>query len=193
MIAERQLRTFTPEEYLTLERAAEFKSEFIDGQIYAMSGGSPKHSTISVNVTGQIHGQLKGRLCQAFSNVMKVRTGTQNLFSYPDLTVVCDEPRFHDSQQDVLLNPTLIVEVLSPSTEAFDRRRKFSQYQEIASLQTYVLIAQDTPRIEQYVRQEDNSWNVSIVTGLENSIYLASINCQLLLADVYERVEFEDM
>lgn len=190
MIAERQLRMFTPEEYLTLERAAEYKSEYMDGQIYAMSGGSPDHSTITINVTGEIHRQLKGRHCRAYSNDMKVRTGTQSLFSYPDLVVVCNEPRFHDIQRDVMLNPTLIVEVLSPSTEAFDRRRKFVQYQDIASLQTYVLIAQNEPRIEQYNRQDNATWPCSVVTGRENSIYLASIDCTLALADVYDRIQF---
>ena len=190
MVAYRQPRTFTPEEYLELERKSHYKSEYLDGQIYAMSGGSPEHSMITVNVSREVSLGLKGKPCMTFSNDTKVRTGTANLFSYPDLTVVCGEPRYHDAKRDVLLNPTLIIEVLSSSTEGYDRGEKFMDYQCISSLQTYVLIAQHQARIEQFVRQSNNDWLLSNVTGRDQNLYVASIDCTLALSEIYDRIAF---
>src|SRR5258708_7041035 len=192
MVAALQAKLYSPEEYLALERAAEFKSEYLNGEIYAMSGGSPEHSTVGVNVSAEIHSQLKGKPCQAFSNDMKVRTSLQGLYSYPDLSVVCEQPRFHDEERDVLLNPIVIVEVLSPSTEAYDRGRKFAKYQQIKSLQNYVMISQDEPRVELYVRQPNDDWLLTVAKGLDASIALPAIDCVLLLADVYDRIRFEE-
>ena len=180
----------TAEEYLEEERRAEYKSEYRDGVIVAMSGGSRAHSVITVNITAEVRARLKGKPCQAFSNDMKVRSGIGELYSYPDLSVVCGEPRFHDDHTDVLLNPTVIVEALSPSTEAFDRGRKFARYQRIASLMDYVLIAQDEPRVERYARQEDGQWLLSIAVGLEAVLSLPSIDCSLPLSEIYDRVPF---
>lgn len=163
-------RLYTPEEYLALKREAEFKSEYLHGEIYAMAGSSPEHSTITANITGEIRAQLKGKPCQAFSNDMKVRTAPTGLFAYPDLSVVCGEPHFHDARRDVLLNPTVLFEVHSSSMEAYDRGKKFAQYQEIESLTDYVLIAQDEPRIEHYHRQQGNQWLFTVAQGLESKL-----------------------
>lgn len=180
---------YTPEEYLDFERRAQFKSEYLDGQIYAMSGGSPEHNSIAVNVASELRAQLKGKPCRVFSSDMKVRTSRAGLYSYPDVTVVCGAMRFHDERRDVLTNPTLIIEVLSPSTEAFDRGKKFANYQRIASLTDYILIAQDEARLDHYVRQPDDQWLLSASVGLDAKLVLASIGCTLLLSEVYDKVE----
>jgi len=190
MVAVQQNPHYTPEEYFASEREAEFKSEYLNGEIYAMAGSSPEHSTITVNVSGELRAQLKGKPCRVFSSDMKVRTDADGLFSYPDVSVVCGEPRFHDEHRDVLVNPTLIVEVLSPSTERFDRGRKFAQYQQIESLTDYLLVAQDEPRVEHYVRQEGGRWLLSTATGREDTLHLASIGCTLPLSEVYDKVDF---
>ncbi|MEO6393058.1 MAG: Uma2 family endonuclease [Pyrinomonadaceae bacterium] len=181
------------EEYLRVEREADFKSEYVDGRIYAMSGGSPAHQTIAFNLTGELYSQLRDAPCRGFTSDAKVRTPTDNLYTYPDLTVVCGEPVYADAKGDVLDNPVLIVEILSPTTEAFDRGRKFARYQEIVTLTDYVLIAQNEPRVEHFVRQPDGSWNLRPYTGLEASVSITSINCSLLLARIYDRVEFASL
>ena len=183
-------KRYTAEEYLELEFAAEFRSEFWNGQIVAMSGGSPEHSTIIVNISREVSLQLKGKPCQAFSNDTKVRTGPLTLFTYPDLSVVCGEPHFDADHRVILLNPTLIVEVLSPSTEAVDRGKKFDNYQRIESFTDYVLIAQDSPRIDHYSRQSETQWLRTTVSGLESTLSLPAIGCTLALSEIYDRVEF---
>ena len=180
----------SPEEYLSLERAAEFKSEYLNGEIFAMSGGSPEHSAISVNVTISIGTQLRGKPCRPFSNDMKVRTDPSGLFSYPDLSVVCGEPLHHDPHRDILTHPTVIVEVLSPSTEAFDRGRKFAQYQRIETLSDYILIAQDEPRVEHLMRRPGGQWLLTPIAGLPGLLYIESIDCTLDLAELYDRISF---
>ena len=185
-----QSRTFTPEEYLELERRSNYKSEELDGQIYAMSGGSPEHSIIANNVGAELRAQLKGRPCTTFNSDMKVRTSPAGLFAYPDVTVACGELRFHDAHRDLLTNPIVIVEVLSSSTEAYDRGEKFLNYQAIASLQTYVLIAQHQARVEQFVRQPNGDWLYSPVTGRDQSFHIASIDCTLALSEIYDRIAF---
>lgn len=183
-------RLFTPDEYLRLEREAEFKSEYLDGEIYAMSGGSSAHSVLTVNATGEVRTALKGRPCQPFSNDMKVETGPGGLYSYPDLTVVCGKPQYRDEHLDVLLNPTLIVEILSPTTEAFDRGMKWARYQQIESLREYLLVAQNAPRVELYTRQANDRWLLTIAKGLSAAIELSSIGCILSLSELYDRISF---
>lgn len=189
-VAQRQRRLFTPEEYLALERAADCKSEYLDGEIYAMAGSSPEHNTITVNLAREVSAKLKGTSCQAFSSDMKVRSKTMSLFAYPDLTVVCGEPRFHDERQDVLTNPKVIFEVLSSTTEAYDRGLKFANYQVNESFTDYVLVAQDEPRIDHYARQGENQWLLTVVVGLDAQLSLASIDCTLPLSEVYDRITF---
>lgn len=183
---------FTPEEYLSLERVSEIRHEYLDGFVYAMAGESPEHSTICFNLAGSLHGQLKDAPCRGFSPNMKVRTNESGLYAYPDLMVVCGEPAFHDDRRDVITNPTAIFEVLSPSTEAYDRGEKFLRYStEIETLQDYLLVAQDQPRIEHFSRQPDGTWLSSEVSGLTETLALPSIDCRIALADVYSRITFE--
>ncbi len=189
-VSAKQKQYYTPEEYLAFERSSEFKSEYLNGQIYAMAGGSPEHSAITVNVTVELGLQLRTKPCQALSSDMKVRTTPTGLFAYPDLSIVCGEPQFHDQVRDVLINPTVIIEVLSPSTEAYDRGKKFFQYRHIESLADYILIEQDEARIDHYVRQVDNRWLLSTASGLESQLYIASIDCTLHLSEVYARITF---
>jgi Uma2 family endonuclease len=180
---------FTPEDYLALERASEIRHEYLNGMVYAMAGESPEHSTICFNLSGIIHAQLKDKPCRGFSPNMKVRTDPSGLFAYPDLAVVCGEPLFHDDKRDVLVNPTVIFEVLSRSTEGYDRGEKFLQYRtQIASLKDYVLVAQNKPRVEHYARQPDGQWPCAEVEGLDAVLYLPSIDCQFQLADIYARI-----
>ena len=182
---------YTPEEYLAFERAAETKHEYLDGQIYAMAGGSPPHNQICFNLSGEIHPQIKGTACIGYTSDQKIRTDPMDLFSYPDLTIVCGEPQFHDKQKDVILNPKVIIEVLSPNTEAYDRREKLTRYQNLKSVSDYILIAQDRPHVEHFVRQKGKrQWLFAIETEMKAEIFIASINCKLKLADIYDRVVF---
>jgi Uma2 family endonuclease len=179
-------------DYLAGERAPEsaIRHEYLDGEVWAMAGESLEHSTICTNLIYLIVGQLRGKPCRALSPNMKVRTTPAGLYSYPDLTVVCGEPIFHDEHRDVLVNPTVIAEVLSPTTEAFDRGTKWIRYQQIATLSDYLLIAQNRPLIEHYIRQTDGRWLYSIAKNLVESVEITSIDCHLPLTEVYERIEF---
>lgn len=182
---------FSPEQYLSLERVSEIRHEYLDGSVYAMSGESPEHSTICFNLYVAVGLQLKGTSCRGFSPNMKIRTDTGGLYAYPDLAVVCGEPKFHDERRDVILNPTVIFEVLSRSTENYDRGEKLLRYTtQIESLRDYVLIAQQRPRVECFSRQPDGTWASSEVEGLGNTLALPSINCRISLADVYDRIDF---
>src|SRR6266568_693576 len=179
----------TPEQYLELERQAESKSEYFAGEIFAMAGASPEHSVITVNVTVTLGTQLRDSPCTAYSSDMKVRS-SQEHYAYPDVTVVCREAQFAGEEREVLLNPTLIVEVLSPSTEAWDRGGKFEQYRQRESLQEYVLIAQDRPHVERFARQAEGQWLLTEVNGLEAVLALPSIGGELALAEVYRKAMF---
>lgn len=190
---------YSPDEYLALERGADERHEYLDGQVYAMAGESLEHGIICMNLSRIISTQLLGKSCQAFSKDMKVRSGpaprpgqtAKGLFSYPDLLVVCGEPKFHDEQRDVLLNPSVIIEVLSPATEAFDRGEKWARYQTwLPELSYYLLVSQSKPQVEHYHRQAGGEWLYSLVDGLEANLRLDSIGCTLQLADVYDRVVF---
>ena len=180
----------TAEEYLALERQAEIRSEYIDGEMVAMTGGTSRHSLISMNVGGELRQQLKQRSCRVYSGDLRVRIPGTGDYVYPDLTIVCGEPLFEDGHHDILLNPTLIVEVLSPSTESYDRSRKFEGYRTLGSLKEYVLVAQDKPRVEHYLRQDGHVWLYTDVSGLDSSVSFASIGCQVALAEIYDKVTF---
>ena len=179
----------TLEEYLDLDAAAEYKSEYLSGQIYAMAGGSPEHNRIGFNVITALGAQLSGAPCIGYTSDQRIKAG--GLYTYPDVTVICGQPRFSEGRKDTLLNPNLIVEVLSPSTEAYDRGEKFAHYRQIESLQEYVLISQDKPRIERYLRQPDNTWNYTAADGLQAALSLNSIGCTLKLEQVYTDVELQ--
>lgn len=180
----------TPEDYLAIERSAEFKSEYFAGEMFAMSGASQAHNLIVTNTVIELGNQLKKRPCKLFANDMRVKVSPTGLYTYPDVIVVCGKAQFDDSHFDTLLNPTLIVEVSSDSTEAYDRGRKFEHYRSLESLTEYVLIAQDRPHIESYRRQPDQQWLFTESRGLENTFKLCAIDCDLTLAEIYDKVEF---
>lgn len=180
----------TPEEYIAAERRAEYKSEYFDGEVFAMSGASRQHNLIVTNVVAELHRQLKQSACEVYPNDMRVQIPTTPNYFYPDAIVACEKPQFADNHFDTLLNPTVVVEVLSPSTELYDRGRKFEQYRKIASLQEYLLIAQDEYLVERYVRQPDNDWLLSEFNRVEDVVHLASVKCDLALGEIYRKVEF---
>jgi Uma2 family endonuclease len=180
--------TCSPQEYLAIERDTQQKNEYLNGEIFAMGGASERHNLIAVNLVASIHVQLKGRPCKVYSSDMRLKVSATGLYTYPDVVALCGEPHFDDEQQDTLLNPNLVIEVLSKSTEGHDRGEKFAHYRRIESLAEYLLISQDKYCIEQYVRQPDNQWLMSEVSKLEERIELPSIKCSLLLSDVYDRI-----
>ncbi len=182
---------YTPEQYLTLERKAEFKSEYVNGMIIALAGASRSHSLIAFNLAGVLRAQLVGRACEAYVSDMRVRVAATGLYTYPDVVVACGDIRFEDERTDTLLNPTVIVEVLSPSTEAYDRGEKFAHYRRLESLQEYVLVSQDKIRVESFVRQ-GAQWLLSEVSGLDETVRLESIVCNLTLRDIYDKVRFPE-
>lgn len=177
----------TPEEYLTWERKQPFKSEYHNGQIIAMSGASRSHNRITVDITIQLGNQLMESDCEVFASEMRVRTSPEVSYFYPDVIVVCGEPHFEDDAFDTLLNPILVVEVLSPSTAAFDRGEKFEHYKQLTSLQEYILISQDSVRVEHYLR-DGAQWIHNRFQHLEDTLSLASIECEVPLRAIYRRV-----
>ena len=181
----------TPEKYLALERKATLKSEYIRGEILAMSGASNAHNLITLDIGTEINIQLRGRECLIYTNDMRVRTSPMGSYFYPDVVVVCGEPEFEDNVFDTLLNPTLVIEVLSPSTEAYDKGEKFAHYQEITSLQEYILVSQDRIRVEQY-RLLQTHWVAQTFDTSEDVLLFDSIECKLPLRDIYTRVPFSD-
>lgn len=182
-------KLYTPEEYLALERAAEYKSQYFAGEIFAMAGGSPRHNLISSNVIGELRNQLKKHPCKVYSSDQRIKVATTKLYTYPDVVVVCGKEQFDDD--DNLINPTLVVEVLSESTEAHDRGKKFEQYRRLPSLREFLLIAQDRCQVEQYCKQENGIWGLlSETNDLQSVISLPSLNCELAVAEIYDKVEF---
>ena len=188
MSAKPNYKYLTPEEYLAIERKAEYKSEYIDGVMYAMAGGSPQHSLISGNVLTKINVQLRTGPYQVYNSDMKTRVPSSRRFHYPDVTVICEKTRFADTEKDVLLNPLLIVEVLSDNTADYDRNEKFDDYKEIESFREYLLVAQDEPLVERFLKRPDGSWISAKVEGLDQSVELMTINCRLKLKDIYSKV-----
>ncbi|MGI4790927.1 MAG: Uma2 family endonuclease [Janthinobacterium lividum] len=181
---------YTPEEYLKRERMADYKSEYFSGEIIAMAGAKRKHNLIAGNIFALLNILLREAFCEVYTNDMKVQADRARQFSYPDVVVVRGEPQFRDNQDDVLLNPTVIVEVLSPSTEAFDRGEKFLRYRQNDSLTEYLLISQYERRIEQFTKQSDGSWRLTETSEAED-IRLEAIGCTLSLTDIYNKVVLE--
>ncbi len=180
---------YTPEEYLDRERRAEYKSEYFAGEIVVMAGARRNHNLICGNITTSLGTQLREKPCEIYANDMKVQADKARQFSYPDVVVVCGEPQFRDSQDDVLQNPTVIVEVLSPSTEAYDWGEKFLRYRRLESLQEYLLVTQNERRVEHFTKQNDGSWRMTEAT--EGSLTLESVGCTLSFGDVYNKVSTE--
>jgi len=177
-------------DYLVAERQAPTKHEYINGRVYAMSGATRSHNRISLDTAIALSNQLGDSDCEAFVNDMRVKVPATELYTYPDVIVACG-PKLEDDSFDTLLNPTVIIEVLSPSTERFDRGDKFGHYQRLDSLQDYVLVAQDRPRVEHYSRRENQQWLLTVVDDMNKNVMLDSVHCILALKDIYRRVQFE--
>lgn len=193
-------KLYTVDEYLERERAAVERSEYFDGTVYLMAGESDEHGIISANLSGEIYLQLKGKDCQMRLKDAKIKSGgfeprvghsTKGMFSYPDLVVICDAVKYHDKKKDVILNPKLIIEVLSDSTREYDHNDKFVRYRMFnETLTDYVLVAQDKPQVEHFIRQDDNSWKVYTYIGLDKICRIESIECELKLSEIYDRIKF---
>ena len=178
----------TPEQYLEIERKAEYKSEYLAGEMFAMAGASRAHNGLTVNLTVLLHPQVRKSGCRLYANNMRVRVIRPDLYTYPDIVVVRGESQFMDKSVDTLLNPTFLAEVLSPSTEAYDRGRKFEYYGTIESLKEYLLIAQDYINTELYTRQPDGNWLLKRASRPEDTLDLQSIGSQIKMADLYEDI-----
>ncbi len=199
-LKEKKIQKHTVAEYLKLERAADERHEYLDGEIFEMAGESDAHGIISTNLSGEFYLQLKGKDCQARIKDAKIKSGgfareigqsKKGMFSYPDIVVICGTVEYHDKRKDIILNPKVIIEVLSESTEIFDRNNKFTRYLMFnATLTDYVLVSQGEPLVEHYVRQSDESWKLFIRFGLEETLNIESIECRIKLTEIYDRIEF---
>ncbi len=188
---------YTVEQYLNWEREGDERSEFVDGEIYAMAGESGAHADISMNLAGSLQRQLKGSECRARTKDSKVRSGAlkehlgRGMVSYPDMVVICGDVEYHDDQNDVILNPKVVIEVLSDSTQDFDRGIKFMRYRNFnPTLTDYVLISQTEPHVEHYLRRENGEWLLREYDGLDRSFKIESINCEISLTELYDRIDF---
>ena len=183
----------TFDEYLEIEGKAEYKSEFVNGWMYAMAGASPEHNIIVINVASEFRQQLKKHPCVVYPSDMPLKVEKREHGRYPDVTVVCGEPRFHKSKYlKALLNPTVLVEVLSTSTEEYDRDAKAEEYRGIPSLREYLFISQDRCHVEHYVRQSANQWLLTEFNDLRDTVNLPSVNCRLELTEVYDKVKWPE-
>ena len=181
----------TPEQYLEIERAAEFKSEYYCGTMYAMAGGTYVHNLIIARTIFLLSQKLEGGHCVVLTSDLRLRVSMEGLYTYPDITVVCGPPKFADDQIDTLLNPSVIVEVLSKSTEAHDRGFKFTQYRRLQSLQEYVLVSQTEMRVEKYLRRPAGKWELTDFAGPDAVCRLESLGCEIPVADIYRNVPLE--
>jgi len=182
-------KKLTPDEYLALERQAETKSEYVDGAMYAMSGASPRHALITGNIVQALGGRLRDRPCYVFPSDLRINVSPTGLFTYPDVVIACGELKYRDDRRDTLLNPLVLFEVLSESTEAYDRGRKFEHCRTLPSLAEYLLVAQDKPHVEQFVRQGDGRWLLGEFNRPEDVLTLPSLGSTLAMAEIYAKVE----
>jgi Uma2 family endonuclease len=178
---------YTPEEYLAQERQAPYKSEYIGGQIIAMGGACQVHNRITMNLARVLSTQTLNGPCETYGSDQRVKVNAEGLYTYPDLSIVCGDQQFEDAELDTLLNRTLIIEVLSPSTQRYDRKANFAYYRALSSLQEYLLIAQDQMRVEHYVRDGDG-WSIVLITDPASVLELRSVNCTLPMAEIYRKV-----
>jgi len=185
-----QKRLYTEDEYLALEEGAEEKSEYVDGEVRPMSGGTSYHGALAMNLGAALIAALRGRGCLVMSSDVKVRAAGQ--MYYPDASVTCGPREYHGRNRTVITNPLLVAEVLSPSTESKDRSEKFHNYLTVESLAVYLLVGQDEPRIEQFSRAEGGSWHYTLVSGLEGILDIPALSISLRLADVYDQIDFTD-
>lgn len=190
MVAEPRQKPMSREEYLERERKAETKSEYDAGCITAMAGASFEHNLITLNVASELRAELRHGPCAVVMGDLRVRVEECDTYFYPDVVVVCGEPNFEGSNPDTLLNPTVLIEVLSPSTEATDRGRKFTCYRALETVSDYLLISQQEPLVEHYTRQSEQSWLLTVTRGLDARLSLDTLGCTLNMADLYSRVSF---
>lgn len=190
---------YTPEEYLALEREAEYKSEYINGQIFAMSGTSRAHSLIATNLIIELGTQLRGKPCDVHGGDMRVKVSPIGMYTYPDVSVACGEPHFEDREVDSLTNPSMIFEILSLFTEKYDRGQKFAHYRRLGSLTDYVLVSQDKAQVEHFVRQgntgevgESDRWVFTELSDPASNLRLLSIGCSVALRSIYDRIELTE-
>ncbi len=190
MVAEPLLKKeyYTKEEYLEMEDSAEYKSEYYQGEIFAMAGGSPKHSIICFNIYRSLGNAIADKDCTGFESNMKLELAEADAYVYPDVMVVCGEIRLAENTNDVITNPVLIAEVLSPGTESFDRGKKFEYYQRLMSIKEYVLVSQDKPMVESYFKQDENSWLYTAVKGIDKTAVFKSLECEIALKDIYHKI-----
>jgi Uma2 family endonuclease len=179
--------TYTPEEYLALERRAEYKSEYVNGRVYAMSGASRAHGRISLNIASELRSRFRGRPCEVYVNEMRVKVSPTGMYTYPDVAALCGAPAFEDAAVDTLLNPSVVFEVLSESTERYDRREKFAHCRRLPSLLEYVLVSQDRAAVEHFARRGEQ-WVLTAVEGLDATLALPALGCELPMAELYDRV-----
>ena len=178
----------TPEEYLKLERQSDFRNEYFEGKMFAMSGGTPNHAFITANLAGELYNALKKTDCRVASSDLRIRVSPDGLYTYPDISVVCGQAEFSGSEADTLANPALVIEVLSPTTEAYDRGFKAVQYRKIISLQEYVFVSQNEARVEVFRRQHNGTWLLSESAGMSAACRFDSVNCDVALADIYAEI-----
>ena len=183
-------RLFTEEEYLAIERASEFRSEYLDGEIYAMSGARRAHTLIAANLSGLLYNQFRGRPCEHHVSDMRVRVDDGRLYAYPDLVALCGEAHTLDDQGDNLLNPHLIIEILSPSTASFDEGEKGNRYRRLESLTDYILVQQKKMLVRHWSRQERHRWVVIDYEQPTDQVQVEALRVVLELSDIYERVVF---
>lgn len=183
--------TYTPAQYLQIEREAERKSEYVGGDVFLMAGASRRHNLIAGNTVRSTGNRLERQPCEVYPGDMRVKVDATGLYTYPDVTIVCGDPEFEDAEVDTLLNPTALFEILSKSTEAWDRGGKFAHCRRLASLREYVLVSQSEPKVERFVRQLDDQWLLAEFNGLDAVVALKSIECEIPLAELYLKVEFD--
>jgi Uma2 family endonuclease len=182
----------TPAEYLAIERKAEFKSEYYAGEMFAMAGATYPHNSVKDNLIGELQAQFKGGPCRTLSSDQRVKVPKTGLYTYPDIVVICEPPQFEDEEFDTLLNPRVIIEVLSESTETYDRGTKARHYKRISFLKEYILVSQQEPFVERMVRQDDGSWKVTEFAGLDAMLEFISVPAKVALAEIYRGVEFPE-
>jgi Uma2 family endonuclease len=185
-------RKLTVAEYLAFERTAEQKHEFLDGELFVKARASREHNVVKENLIGELFVRLKGGPCRTFSSDQRVKVARTGLYTYPDLMIVCGPPEYDPDDRDTFVNPQVVIEILSPSTEAYDRGAKFRHYQKLPPVREYVLVSQDQMQVELFVRQPDEKWMLTTFDGAEGEFTLATVPVRLPLADVYRGVEIPD-
>jgi len=178
---------YTADEYLKAEQSAEFKSEYFHGEIFAMAGGTPNHNRLTLNMAFIFNSMLKGK-CEAFASDIKLQVDEENHYTYPDVMVVCGELEFAKERKDTVINPVVIVEVLSESTKDYDRGTKFTAYRKITTLKDYILVDQDKIHIEYFAKEEDGTWRFREYFHTEDALIVQSVNLQIPVKEIYERV-----